>query len=102
MEIVIYCFIQFVLVFLTYWLPLKCGRKDIGLSASSVIAVISVINIVKGFSLHSAVLFSFAETITITFVLYWIFRFYGWNKTAIFFVLILLFTLMVFVVYIII
>jgi len=82
MGILIFYIIQLLLAFLSFWLPFKCGRKDIGLSASIVIVVIYLVSFLKEVSFTSLLILPFISFLSIVFVIYWFFRYLKWNKIA--------------------
>ncbi len=82
MEQIIFIIIQSVFIFLSYILPSKCDRKDIGISASIVILVVSLINLLIGFNFLNAFLSFLFEVLVLIFVIYWALRILKYDKTA--------------------
>lgn len=84
----IYLIVQSIFIYLSFWLPFKCSRKDIGISASIVIIIFSIVDFVVEVGFFNTFIFIIFEILTLVFIIYWIFRFLKWNNIARIFVIV--------------
>ncbi len=86
MNILFFYFFQLLLLYGSFWLPYKCGRKDIGIVVSIVIAVITMIFLFIQPSGIFVFIFFAVEFILFINLFYWALRYNELKKIANYFV----------------